>query len=75
MATDTLKRISEDICKDYLGFSPTGFFEAVLGKPVTQEMFTSGLSATEERMLYRPTSLLINIRIFFKMAIKKRLQI
>lgn len=23
MATDTLKRISEDICKDYLGFYPT----------------------------------------------------
>lgn len=86
MATDTLKKSVRIFARIILAFilqqtlqsrliSPTDSFVAALEKPVIQEMFTSGLSATEERMLYRLRPLLINIRIFFKTAIKKRLLI
>lgn len=62
MAGDTLKRIGESVCTDYLGFAPTsngtkpphianGLFRAVLEKFVRQPMFTNGSYAKEKRTL------------------------
>ena len=61
MAADTLKRIGDKICQDYLGFNPTsnstkpphianGLFRACIGEPVIQGMCTSGSLVMGERM-------------------------
>lgn len=65
MATDTIKKSVRIFVRIILAFilqlmlqsrliSLTDFFDAALEKPVTPEMSTSGLSAMEERTLYRP---------------------
>lgn len=64
MAADSLKRIGDKICQDYLGFNPTsnstkpphianGLFRACIGETCDQGMYTSGLLVTGERMPFR----------------------